>query len=219
MHIRVSDRRHAGARGARARARPPGTRAGRQSATRPRLHATPQSTLYRTLYGSLNNAVRERVRSAPDESDPPLIDRRACGAIMVHARPRSSSGVVQHQFSFASSLCCPMLTSLQIRPVQIAEEGPSIGTHHNNMGAPSFGCAGGHVAQTCNAKQHPRRIRGRLPRLVSPTCHLRRLSSWPWPRPPARQTRTPPLSRMTFPSASRKTRSTSRSTDSGARCR
>lgn len=181
MHIRVSDRRHAGARGARARARPPGTRAGRQSATRPRLHATPQSTLYRTLYGSLNNAVRERVRSAPDESDPPLIDRRACGAIMVHARPRSSSGVVQHQFSFASSLCCPMLTSLQIRPVQIAEEGPCIGKLHKGMGAHAFLCAGGHLRNTCTrsrvyAQQHPRRNRS-LPRLVSPTCHLRRLSS------------------------------------------
>lgn len=135
------------------------------------------------------------------------------------ARPTVQLGCILRVISFSSSLSCPGLTSLQNRPIQIAEEGPSIGTHHNNMGAPSFVCAGGHVAQTCNAKQHPRRIRGRLPRLVSPTCHLRRLSSWPWPRPPARQTRTPPLSRMTFPSASRKTRSTSRSTDSGARCR
>ena len=69
------------------------------------------------------------------------------------ARPTVQLGCILRVISFSSSLCCPGLTSLQNRPIQIAEEGPSIGTHHNNMGAPSFVCAGGHVAQTCNAKQ------------------------------------------------------------------
>ena len=179
MHIRVSDRGSAARRrGARGR---PGRRWGATRATRA-ASATRPCTRRRSLrFISLNNAVRERVRSASDESDPPLSTAaRAARSWFMHVRGRRAAWF-NINFSFASSLCCPMLTSLQNRPVQIAEEGPCIGKLHKGMGAHAFLCAGGHLRNTCTrsrvyAQQHPRRNRS-LPRLVSPTCHLRRLSS------------------------------------------
>jgi hypothetical protein len=86
-----------------------------------------------TEYTILNPTQRLRWANVPDP-------RPARPCKMDHS-PRSSR---------SHPPCCPGFTSLQNRPVQIAEEGPSIGTHHN-IGAPSFLCAGGHVAQKCNA--------------------------------------------------------------------
>lgn len=124
------------ARGARMR-----HRVGRKAAVRAHIREGPRPTYGHSLrcissyteYTILNPTQRLRWANVPDP-------RPARPCKMDHS-PRSSR---------SHPPCCPGFTSLQNRPVQIAEEGPSIGTHHN-IGAPSFLCAGGHVAQKCNA--------------------------------------------------------------------